>query len=103
MTTNEENYATRNAMGTGPFMLKERKAGERTVLVPNPGWWGKPAHNLTEVIFTPVANPATRVAALKASDIDMTYAVPPPDTEPLKRDATIKGLARPGTRLAYLG
>src|SRR5262245_34596838 len=25
---NEENFATRNAMGTGPFMLKERKAGE---------------------------------------------------------------------------
>jgi peptide/nickel transport system substrate-binding protein len=36
MTKNEENFATRNAMGTGPFMLKERKAGESTVLVPNP-------------------------------------------------------------------
>ena len=30
MTKNEENFATRNAMGTGPFMLKERSAGERT-------------------------------------------------------------------------
>jgi len=36
MTKSEENYATRNAMGSGPFMLKERKAGERTVLVVNP-------------------------------------------------------------------
>jgi len=36
MTKNEENFATRNAMGTGPFMLKERKAGERTILVNNP-------------------------------------------------------------------
>ena len=25
MTKNEENFATRNAMGTGPFMLKERQ------------------------------------------------------------------------------
>ena len=42
MTKNEENFATRNAMGTGPFMLKERKAGEKTVLVKNPNWWDKP-------------------------------------------------------------
>src|SRR4029078_2988730 len=57
MTKNEENYATRNAMGTGPFITKERKAGEPAVLVNNPHWWDKPEHNLTEVIFTPVANP----------------------------------------------
>src|SRR5882762_6629813 len=99
MTKNEENYATRNAMGTGPFMLKERKAGERTVLVPNPGWWDKPTHNITEVIFTPVANPATRVAALKAGDIDMTYEVPPADTDTLKKDANIKVFEGPETRV----
>ena len=103
MTKNEENFATRNAMGTGPFMLKERKAGERTVLVANPNWWDKPQHNLTEVIFTPVANPATRVAALKAGDIDMTYEVPPADTEQLKKDANVKVLEGPETRVVYLG
>ena len=27
MIKNEENFATRNAMGTGPFMLKERRGG----------------------------------------------------------------------------
>ena len=42
MTKNEENFATRNAMGTGPFMLKERRAGEKTILVANPTWWDKP-------------------------------------------------------------
>ena len=103
MTKNEENYATRNAMGTGPFMLKERKAGERTILVPNPGWWDKPTHNLTEVVFTPVANPATRIAALKAGDIDMTYEVPPADTENLKKEANISVLEGPETRVVFLG
>ena len=39
MTKNEENFATRNAMGTGPFMLKERErrredgAGHQSELV----------------------------------------------------------------------
>jgi peptide/nickel transport system substrate-binding protein len=103
MTKNEENFATRNAMGTGPFMLKERRAGERTVLVNNPNWWDKPEHNLTEVIFTPVSNPATRVAALKAGDIDMTYEVPPADTESLKKEANVKVLEGPETRVVYLG
>ncbi len=89
MTKNQENFATRNAMGTGPFMLKERKPEERTVLVPNPGWWDKREHNLDEVIFTPVGNPATRVAALKAGNIDMIYEVPPADTDGLRRDAAL--------------
>jgi peptide/nickel transport system substrate-binding protein len=103
MTKNEENFATRNAMGTGAFMLKERKAGERTVLVPNPTWWDKPTHNLTEVIFSPVANPAPRVAAIKAGDIDMMYEVPPADTETLKRDANVRVLEGPETRVVFLG
>jgi peptide/nickel transport system substrate-binding protein len=103
MTKNEENFATRNAMGTGPFMLKERRAGERTVLVPNPNWWDKPTHNLTEVIFTPVPNAATRVAAIKAGDIDMMYEVPPADTDSLKRDANVAVLEGPETRIVYFG
>ena len=103
MIKNEENYATRNAMGTGPFMLKERRAGEKTILVANPNWWDKPVHNLTEVIFTPVPNAATRIAALKAGDIDMTYEVPPADTENLKRDPNIKVMQGPETRVVYLG
>ncbi|MFX8992065.1 ABC transporter substrate-binding protein, partial [Acinetobacter baumannii] len=41
LTKNEENFATRNAMGTGPFMLKSREPDVKTVLVPNPGWWDK--------------------------------------------------------------
>jgi peptide/nickel transport system substrate-binding protein len=104
-TKNEENFATRNAMGTGAFILKERKAGEKTVLVVNPNWWdkAKAKHNLTEVIFTPVANPATRVAALKAGDIDMMYEVPPQDTDGLKRDANVKVIEGPETRVVYLG
>ena len=50
-----------------------------------------------------MTNPATRVAALKAGDIDMMYEVPPADTESLKKDADIKVLEGPETRVVYLG
>src|SRR5258708_18959754 len=103
MTKNEENFSTRNAMGTGPFMLQERRAGEKTILVANPNWWDKPTHNLTEVIFTPVANAATRVAARKGGDMDMTCEAPPADPEQLKKDANIAVLEGPETRVVYLG
>jgi peptide/nickel transport system substrate-binding protein len=71
-----ENYASNHANGTGPFMLKAREPGVRTVLVPNPNWWGKAEHNVTEAIFTPIANAATRVAALISGEIDMMQPVP---------------------------
>ena len=100
---NEESFASRNAMGTGAFMVKERKPGERTVLVPNKGWWDKPEHNLDEVIFSVVPNPATRVAALKAGDIDMMYEVPPADTATLKADPNITVFEGPETRVVYFG
>ncbi len=46
ITKNEESYATNHANGTGPFVLKEREPDVKTVLVPIPGWWDKPQHNL---------------------------------------------------------
>ena len=37
------------ANGTGPFRLESHQPGVKTVFKPNPDWWGKPEHNLTEV------------------------------------------------------
>jgi peptide/nickel transport system substrate-binding protein len=76
LTKNETSHSTMNAMGTGPFILKSRGADGKIVLVPNPTWWDKPEHNLTEVIFTPIANPATRSAALLSGEVDMVHTLP---------------------------
>ncbi|MBP6819536.1 MAG: ABC transporter substrate-binding protein [Ferrovibrio sp.] len=103
MTKNEENFATRNANGTGPFMLKIREPDVRTVLVPNPTWWDKPEHNLTEVVFQRVANDATRVAALLSGEIDMIYTVPPQDTDRIGKTAGRRVLEGPETRVVFFG
>src|SRR5260370_25995580 len=75
----EESYATRNANGTGPFMLKDRQPMVRTVLEKNPNWWGLKDQpiDIDEVVVSRVENSATRVAALLSGDIDMIYNVPP--------------------------
>jgi peptide/nickel transport system substrate-binding protein len=76
LTKQEISFASNNAMGTGPFSFKSRSPDGRIELAPNKGWWDKAEHNLTEVIFTPIANPATRSAALLSGEVDMVHTVP---------------------------
>jgi len=98
-----ENYASAHANGTGPFMLKSRQPGVRTVLVPNPDWWGKAEHNLTEATFLPIANAATRVAALISGEIDMMEPVPLQDVQRLQGDPKLKVLQGPELRTIFFG
>jgi peptide/nickel transport system substrate-binding protein len=100
---NEENFATRNAMGTGPFMLKSREPDVRTVLVANPNWWDKMPGNVTEAIFNRIANDSTRVAALLSGEVDFVYTVPPQDVERIRHSAGMKIDEKAELRTVYLG
>ena len=99
----EENFATRHANGTGPFVVASREADRRTTLRSHAGWWDKPVHNLTEVRFDVIGNDATRVAALISGETDMLYTVPPQDVERLGRTANVKIVQRPELRTMFLG
>lgn len=103
LTKNEETYASRNANGTGPFMLQDRQPDVKTVLVPNPNWWDEPEHNLTEVVFSRIGNDATRVAALLSGEIDMIYTVPPQDVERIRRTQGLRIVEGPELRTIFLG
>ena len=103
LTSREENFATRNAMGTGPFVLVSREPDRRTVLAPNPLWWDTPTHNLTRVEFNVIANDATRVAALLSGEVDMVYTVPPQDMERIGRTPNLRVIQGPELRTIYLG
>ena len=103
LTTGAENFATRNAMGTGPFRLVSREPDRRTVLAPNPGWWDRPEHNLTRVEFNVISNDATRVAALLSGEVDMVYTVPPQDTQRLSRTNGITIHQQAELRTIYFG
>jgi len=103
LTSREENFATRNAMGTGPFVLVSREPDRRTVLAPNPLWWDRAEHNLTRVEFNVIANDATRIAALLSGEVDMVYTVPPQDMERISRTANLRIIQGPELRTIYLG
>jgi peptide/nickel transport system substrate-binding protein len=99
----KENAATLKANGTGPFMLKSREPGVRTVLVNNPNYWTKVESNVTEAIFTPVKNDATRAAALITGEIDMMEPVPLQDMEKFSANSELKVMQGPELRTIFLG
>ena len=101
--TKEENFATRHANGTGPFILGVREPDRRTTLTNNPAWWDKPEHNLTDVTFNVISNAATRVSALLSGDVDMIYTVPPQDMARLERTPGVKLLVGPELRTIFFG
>jgi peptide/nickel transport system substrate-binding protein len=98
-----ENAASFRANGTGPFRLRERQPNVRTTFVRNGNYWGKIEGNVTEVIFTPIANDATRVAALLSGEIDVMEPVPVQDVARLNAGATTAALTGPELRTIFLG
>ena len=101
----EDTYAARNTNGTGPFVLQSREADVRTVLTQNPDYWGMDMFpmDVTEIIFTPIQNPATRVAALLTGEVDFIQDVPVQDLQRVA-DADGIGLATaPQNRVIFFG
>lgn len=98
-----ENAASFRANGTGPFRLRERQPNVRTTFVRNGNYWGKIDGNVQEVIFTPIGNDATRVAALLSGEVDVMEPVPVQDIERVNGSANATVLAGPELRTIFLG
>ena len=99
----EESYASRNANGTGPYILKSWEPDKRIVLVANPDWWDKREGNVTEVIYTPIKSSATRIAALLSGDVDLVTDLPPQDVARLRADPKLKILDGIEVRTIFIG
>ena len=98
-----ENVASFKANGTGPYRLKERQPSTRTVLIRNFNYWDKVEGNVDEVVFTPIGNDATRVAALLSGEIDVMEPVPLQDVDRVKAGGNFTVLQGPELRTIFLG
>jgi peptide/nickel transport system substrate-binding protein len=99
----EETFASRNAMGTGPYMLVAREPDVRSTFKRNPGWWGRPEGNVDAVVYTTIKSDATRMAALAAGDIEFVLDPPLQDIERLQRDTRLKIYREPENLVFFLG
>jgi peptide/nickel transport system substrate-binding protein len=96
-------FLANHILGTGPFVVKSYEPDAKIVMEPNPLWWDKPKHNLTEVIFTPIKSGATRIAALLSGQVDMIFPVPPQDVARIERTPGFKVLQGPELRTLFIG
>lgn len=99
----EESHAAFNANGTGPYTLASRQPGVRTVLRRNPAWWGTFDGNVQEVVFTPVANDATRLAALVSGELHFVIDPAPRDVPRLRSTPGVKIVDGPENRVIFIG
>ena len=101
----EDTFAAKNANGTGPYKLVSREPDVKTVLTMNESYWGKDEFpmEITEIIYTPIQNAATRVAALLSGEVDFIQDVPVQD---LQRVGSADGLdvrTAPQNRVIFFG
>ena len=101
----ETTFASTHANGTGPYKIVSREQDVKTVMALNESYWGGDQFPLdvTEIIYTPIQNAATRVAALLSGEVDMIQDVPVQD---LSRVAQTDGLdvrTAPQNRVIFFG
>ena len=98
----EENYASRNVMGTGPYRILSWQPEQRIMMARNEAWWDKNTGNVSQVVYTPIKSEPTRVAALLSGDVDMLTDVPTQDVDRLRGDKKLKVVDGPEVRTIFL-
>jgi peptide/nickel transport system substrate-binding protein len=99
----EESHASFNTNGTGPYILVSRQPGIKTTYKRNPNWWGKFDGNVQEIVYTPISNDATRLAALVSGEIDFVLDPAPRDVPRLRNTSGVKVIDGPENRVVFIG
>ena len=99
----QETFSATNSMGTGPFKITLREPNTKTVFKKNGKWWGDVEHNITEIQLLPIANAATRVAALLSGEIDIVTDAPVQDLGRIESSADHKVESIEQMRTIFLG
>jgi peptide/nickel transport system substrate-binding protein len=98
----EENFASRNVNGTGPYKILSWQPESRIAMAIHDGWWDKHKGNVTQVLYTPIKSDSTRVSALLSGDVDMVTDVPTQDIDKLRADKRLKIIDGPEVRTIFI-
>ena len=101
----EETFASQIVNGTGPYRLVSRVADVKTELTRFDGYWGADEFPLdyTDIVYTPIQNPSTRVAALLSGEVDFIQDVPVQDLQRIESDPELKIMTSPQNRVIFFG
>ncbi|WP_417524893.1 ABC transporter substrate-binding protein [Marinovum sp.] len=101
----EITYATTNANGTGPYKLQSREPDVKTVMTINEDYWGRDQFpmEVTEIVYTPIQNASTRVAAMLSGEVDFLQDMPVQDLERVNNAEGLTVKQAPQNRVIFFG
>lgn len=100
---NGASFASTNLSGTGPYMVTSREQGVKVVFDRFADYWDKGSvGNVDKIVFTPIKDEQTRVAALLSGDVDFIAPVSPNDFGQIERSSKADLITMPGTRIITL-
>jgi peptide/nickel transport system substrate-binding protein len=94
--------ASSTAVGTGPYVLKEWRTGDRIVLAKNPSYWGSGLPIQDQLVIRFITDPAARLAELRSGSIDFTVDLAPDQLAEVEGDSNLKAVKRTSFNVGYL-
>jgi len=91
-----------NPVGTGPFQFVEWVEGDRVVLKANPNYWKKGFPKLDTLIYRPIPESATRVAAIQTGEVDIVGRLSAEEAQSLLGVAGVQVISYPVPRVFYI-
>ena len=86
--------------GTGAFQLISRDHGVRLILDRFSDYWDyNSPGNIDRIVFTPIKENATRLAALLSGDVDFISPVPPQDFKRIRSNENVELVTETGGRI----
>jgi peptide/nickel transport system substrate-binding protein len=91
-----------NPVGTGPFMFVEWVKGDHITMEANPNYWRDGLPKVQTLIFRPIPESATRVAAIQTGEVDVVGRLSSEEAQSLLGVPNVKVIRYPSTRIYYI-
>lgn len=97
----EEGYL-QEPVGTGPFKFVEWNKGDRIELEANENYWEPEYPKVDKVIYRPIPESSTRIAALQNNDIDIISRLGPEQADAIEDLDGVELISYPKDRVYYI-
>jgi peptide/nickel transport system substrate-binding protein len=89
-------------VGTGPFEFVEWVQGDHITLKANPNYWREGYPKVAEVIFRPIPESSTRVAAIQTGEVDIVGRLSSEEAKSLLGAPGVQVIRYPVARVYYI-
>ena len=84
-----DKFAT-NPVCVGPFMFKDRAAGDHITLVKSPFYYNKKNVHLDSIVWKIITDPAARAANLRSHDVDVSEGIASTELQSIQKDSSLQ-------------